>query len=170
MTYKEHRAQPSSGIADKTPISSIMTTDVFAAHEQMDLCELSRKFLEIGISGAPVVDDRGVPVGVVSKTDLVRHAYEQGAFPAAPPQEGRSQPQTACSDVRDIMTPVAYALTPDISIAHAAALMAFEGIHRVPIVSQPRGTLVGLLASSDILRWLGEQSGYLKQSPAVAVA
>jgi CBS domain-containing protein len=58
------------------------------------------------------------------------------------------------------MTPVTFVLPENASIAQAAALMAYEGVHRIPVVSCS-GDIVGLVSSLDVLRWLGQASGYL---------
>lgn len=175
MKQAEQREGRALSRADRTPVSQVMTRKVICAREEEDLGTLSRRFLELGISGAPVVDRAGRPVGVVSKTDLVRHAFErttrsghkvasQGPKNDSSPLEAKAEEPTKAIRVRDIMTPLAYTLRPDVSIARAAALMAFEGIHRLPIISEPGGDLVGILSAVDILRWMGEEDGYLQQS------
>lgn len=165
--------------ADTTPVSQIMAKEVVCVTDDLSLHELTRLFLDRGISGVPVVDARGRAVGVVSKTDLVRQSYEH------PPeiQEQEPQPLTlhdragisyelddsfhdvvmSTALVRDVMTPIAYTLRSSTSIAQAAALMAFEGIHRLPIIADAGTEVVGLLSSLDVLRWLAEQHAYLQQ-------
>jgi CBS domain-containing protein len=66
----------------------------------------------------------------------------------------------SCKTASDVMTPLALALTERASIARAAALMAFEGVHHVVLVGAT-GAVVGVLSSLDIARWLGAQSGYV---------
>jgi CBS domain-containing protein len=80
---------------------------------------------------------------VVSKTDLVEHEV------------------TASSQktVNEIMMPMVFALGQEMSIGQAAALMAYEGIHRV-IVVDDGGYLVGVVSSLDLARWLGWHSGH----------
>lgn len=162
--------------AERTPVAQVMTKDVVCVTEDLDIGELTRLLLERNISGVPVVDPQGNPVGVVSKTDLLRDAFErpstsgpevtaqgrddQGeAYAALGP--GFQQEAGSRGVVRDIMTPVTYALRASTSIAQAAALMAFEGVHRLPIVADTSSEIVGLLAALDVLQWLGEQNGYL---------
>jgi CBS domain-containing protein len=38
--------------------------------------------------------------------------------------------------------------------------MAFEGVHRLPVVSDG-GEVVGILSALDVLRWFGRRAGYL---------
>jgi CBS domain-containing protein len=90
------------------------------------------------------VDDRGAPVGIVSKTDLLHR---------------RSTPGDDGVRVGDIMMRTTYCLAENEPIAKAAGLMAFEGIHRVPVVGES-GTVSGVVSPLDIMRWLARQHGY----------
>jgi CBS domain-containing protein len=123
-------------------------------------------FIERGISGVPVVDAEGLPVGVVSKTDLVREQYENGESFAAEPArvqdlgDGFHVEPTARGTVLDIMTPLAFTLHERSSLSRAAAMMALEGVHRVPVISDDR-RVVGILSSLDVMRWLAQHDGYL---------
>ena len=128
----------------ETPVASIMTRKVVAARADMDASLARRRMLERGISGMPVVDSWGRAIGLVSKTDLVEHEVTA--------EDGRLT-------VGEVMTPLVFALPPDAPIAQAAALMAYEGIHRVVIVDRS-GHLVGIVSSLDVARWLGHAAGY----------
>jgi len=132
--------------ADCTPVSRIMSLNVHCVTEDVTLAALASCLIDGGMSGVPVVDERGKPVGVVSKTDLLRH----GVTPSA--------------RVKSIMTPLSFTVHEDQSISKAAALMAYEGIHRLPVVDE-RGTVVGLLSSLDILHWLACKTGNTVAAP-----
>ena len=102
------------------------------------------------------MDDEGRPIGVVSKTDLLRarQARDRGTDGAGEDDDLSSVP------VEDIMMPIAFCLPESESIARAAALMAFEGVHRVPVVGT-RGQVVGLVSPLDILGWLARNHGWV---------
>jgi CBS domain-containing protein len=127
----------------ETPVSTIMARKVICARPDMDASDARRRMLERGVSGLPVVDTWGRAIGVISKTDLVEHEITSDS--------GRVR-------VRDIMTPLVFALGQNASIARAAALMAYEGVHRILIVDES-GHLVGLVTSLDVARWLGNSAG-----------
>ena len=55
--------------------------------------------------------------------------------------------------------PIAFTLPESASIAHAAALMAYENVHRIPVVASD-GSVVGIIAALDILRWLAVNAGF----------
>jgi predicted transcriptional regulator len=136
--------------ADRTPIAAIMTTRVVCVGPRLPVVALEALFLERGISGAPVVDELGRPIGIVSKTDLVRHHHETRA---AGPTEREPV-------VEDIMVPMAFCLPANESVARSAALMAFEGMHRVPVVNA-HGRIVGLVSPLDVMRWIARTHGYV---------
>jgi CBS domain-containing protein len=57
------------------------------------------------------------------------------------------------------MMPVVFAIADDTTIAAAAALMAGEGIHRLPVLDGT-GAVVGILSTLDVVRWVAERAGY----------
>jgi predicted transcriptional regulator len=134
----------SRSAADLTPVSEIMAKDVVAVRPELRVEDLEELLLARGISGAPVIDDAGKPIGIVSKTDLLRP---------------RSAGDGEGVRVRDIMMSTAFCLSEGESIAKAAGLMAFEGVHRVPVVGQ-RGMVTGVVSPLDVMRWLARQHGY----------
>jgi len=119
-----------------------MTKDVILVGPELRVEDLQELLLAKNISGVPVVDDAGKPIGMVSKTDLL----------------GRKGTLDGVK-VADIMMRTAFCLSENESIAKAAGLMAFEGVHRVPVVGA-RGSVVGVVSPLDIMRWLARQNGY----------
>jgi predicted transcriptional regulator len=128
----------------------------------MGFLELMRLFVTAGIGGAPVVDASGMPIGVVSKTDLLREIYDQagsatrGLLDAAPLASSAEQPSSPLCRAGHIMSASPVVVTEDASLAHAAGLMAQEHLHRVFVVDQ-RGAITGVLSSSDIVQWLAQE-------------
>lgn len=57
--------------------ADLMTQEVVVLREKMPLREAARLLIQRGISGAPVVDDVGRCVGVLSTTDFVRLALRR---------------------------------------------------------------------------------------------
>lgn len=126
---------------DRTPLRDIMTADVWCACDDLPLVKLRDMLVDRQFSGVPVVDSAGRCVGVVSVADLAR-AKESDAR------------------VRDVMARLTFVLPDSASISQAAALMALEHIHRIPIVTDD-GRVAGIVSSIDILGWLGRQDGYV---------
>ena len=54
------------------------------------------------------------------------------------------------------------------SIARAAALMSYERVHRVVVLS-PSRAVVGIVSAMDVLRWLARNDGYAATSWALVL-
>jgi CBS domain-containing protein len=156
-----------------TPLAEIMSNTVVCVRPDTSLDEVATLLVRHAIGGVPVVDEHGRPVGIVSQVDILRTREEDGGTQAMRKVTARPrrrdpddlepgshvlepEPLTA----RDVMSAVVLALHETASIGQAAALMAFEGVHRLPIVSDT-GQVVGILTALDVLGWLGRRSGYL---------
>jgi CBS domain-containing protein len=142
-------------LLESTPVSTLMTDHVTCVTRDLALEELADLFLARRISGAPVVDSKGHPIGMVSKTDLVREHFEAARFD--------DELSLRDGKVADVMTESAIRLLETASLAQASALMAQEGIHRMPIVSEA-GQVVGILSALDVVRWLAVRAGYMLPS------
>lgn len=146
----------------------VMTQDVMSVGAHWPLTRLAEFFIEHGISGAPVVDEEGALLGVVSLTDLVRHDslpqreagrytpdyYLDGLRSQYAPEElnGFSLRDEADCAVADIMTPVVFSVTPTTSLAQVADMMTSGRIHRVFVVEERR--IVGIISALDLLAQL----------------
>jgi CBS domain-containing protein len=126
-----------SQLARKTFVREVMSPAVLCVTRDLGVVALTRLLLERGISGAPVVDERGHPIGVVSKTDLVGALEED-------------------TTVGDVMMPVAFTLHDSDTLERAAQLMASEHVHRIPLVDD-NGRVCGILTTFDLARWVAER-------------
>ena len=148
----------------------IMKTDVVSVPAAMDLRDLAKLLLQKGITGAPVVDEKGLLAGVISLTDLVYYNLTRGDelvfdsdFYHSAKVEGRHIPagfqfedfNTGC--VGDVMTPVVHSVTESASVVAVARLMTRKHIHRV-IVRKGR-SVVGIISALDVLRVHGVPTG-----------
>lgn len=167
----ERATDRSPGMAETTPVSAAMTKHVVCVSPDMGLEALTDLFLTRGISGAPVVDSAGRALGVISKTDVLRDYADRGETGELGKTEvsrggvradlgpGMHVHEEKDVTVKDVMTALAFTLPEDASIARASALMALEGVHRVPVVSSS-GKVIGILSALDVLRWLARSEGY----------
>ena len=128
---------------DLIPVSEIMSREVACVKADLGIDELEEILIQKGISGTPVVDQLGRPIGIVSKTDLV---HRKGA-------------NLEALKVKDVMMRTAYCIAENEPIARAAGLMAYEAVHRLPVVGSD-GTVTGVVSPLDIMRWLARQYGY----------
>jgi CBS-domain-containing membrane protein len=140
-----------SAAAEATAIAEIMTPTPLCVPPELSVESLTSLFLERGISGAPVVDEAGRAIGIVSKTDLVRERFIEGDTAVLP--DGFHVEQLDGATVMDVMMPLAFTLRATDSIGRAARLMATEHIHRVP-VTDLEGRVIGIVTTFDLARWI----------------
>jgi CBS domain-containing protein len=146
----------------------IMNPNVVTITDTMDLREAARIFVEEGISGAPVVDELGTLVGVISQSDLVEYdlATERELTVEAPfyrrpyddalsPQRGFQVKEVPTDTVKDVMTPFLMTVTEDVPIQEVASRMTQCGIHRLIVVDDEQ-QIRGIVTSMDVLRWVAE--------------
>jgi CBS domain-containing protein len=167
----EARRDAPGAVMNHTPVSAVMTSDVFAVRPDVSLEALMDVLLERGIGGAPVVDEEGRPVGVVSKTDLLDQRFVAGdtgeaIAPGRQVSRGHFRVEVGpgvhaealpYDSVADAMTRAAITLPEDAPAAEAAAIMVRQGIHRVLVVADD-GKLSGIVTSSDIVRWVARRA------------
>jgi CBS domain-containing protein len=123
---------------------------------------LAQRLEEAKVSGAPVLDDRGCPVGVVSTRDLCRTCVrpastdsdedEPDCFYYAADYAGLTDvPSDALGDwnVSDIMTPFVVSVPEDAPVRDVAEQMRKWHIHRILVTRE--GRLTGLVSASDIV-------------------
>lgn len=156
-----------------TPVRAVMTPSVASVRPDASIEEVVSLLLGREISAVPVVSADGKPLGIVSKTDLLRRYHEHGDARAlgvsALEREdgveielgpGFHTPGTESPVASQVMTPTVLSLTEEASVHRAAAWMAYEGIHRLIVVRED-GTVAGILSSLDILRWLARDAGFV---------
>lgn len=127
-------------VADTIPVTEIMAGDLVCARPDLSVEALTKLMLGHHIGCIPIVDDAGHPVGIVTKLDLVER---RDALTAA-----------------DVMMPLAITLNQHATIAHAAAVMGMEDFHHVMVVGADH-TLIGVVSTMDIARWLARNDGFM---------
>jgi CBS domain-containing protein len=139
-----------------------MTREVLTVGADWPVDRLAEFLTNHSISGAPVVDDGGTPVGVVSLTDVVRSgAYVERATSHAPASHARGLELVAGREAalrvdlpsetltRDIMTPVVFSVDEQATVQEVAHMMVTGRIHRVLVTRA--GKIVGIISSLDLL-------------------
>ena len=150
----------------------LMTPNPVSICDRAIVKEAAAFLLDKRFSAAPVIDDTGRPVGVLSNTDIVRYErekidhlatqdmVEQGdVFRLASGERVRRGFHLEAVDgteVRQIMTPVIFSVTPDTPADEVIQVMLTRKIHRVFVVDR-HGVLIGIISPIDIMRKLVER-------------
>jgi predicted transcriptional regulator len=122
--------------------SDVMIKDVLTVKESTPLKEVAKVLSERKITGAPVVNESGNLVGVISETDIIRKTNSIGAW----------SPSTA----GQIMTKPAVTVSPDDTLQRICELMYNRSIHRVVVAEEKK--IVGIITTMDILRAIATSS------------
>jgi predicted transcriptional regulator len=155
----------------KRTVKDIMNPRVVTVTDTMVLREAAQILVEEGITGAPVVDDLGTLVGVISQSDLVEHAvataheltieapfYRRPYDDVIRPDRSLPLAERSTELVKDVMTPFLVTVAEDIPIQEVAARMAKCGIHRLIVVDADQD-ICGIVTSMDVLQWVADLPG-----------
>lgn len=126
----------------------LMAPNVLTIPADMRFREIQHLFVQTACYGAPVVDDRGMVIGVVSAMDLMR-AADQMYDDDLDPDEG-DEPSLGELTAAEIATPEAIWVAPDASAEHIAHVMREHGIHRVLVGTASE--LLGVVSTLDVVR------------------
>jgi CBS domain-containing protein len=107
----------------------IMTREVTTVMPDLSMHELAKTFARHHISGAPVVDENGKVIGVVSDGDILSKKGER---------------------VSSLMSKPLIFVNEDVPVEKIADLMIANKIKRVPVLSGEK--LVGIVSRADIIR------------------
>lgn len=145
----------------------IMTTDVVTVTPQTGVRELAELLLERHISGAPVMDEAGKVLGVVTESDLVFlnkkvhlptavAILDAFVFLESPDKTARELKKMAGTKVGDICSQTLISVSPETSLEELATLMAEQKVHTLPVMAGD--TLVGVIGKADIIRTIAQGS------------
>ena len=126
-------------------------------------------FLDKNISGAPVFNHLQKPIGVLTKTDIVRYEREHAAAEATGERDalrtlgtleliakGAGFHRESEEDyVSRWMTPKVFAAGKMASLADVLREMSQRRIHRIFIQDEKTKKLIGVITTFDLMRFLG---------------
>lgn len=122
-------------------VKDVMTREVVCVSAGQTAADAANLFARERISGAPVVDEQGRCVGILSATDYV---LLQGV--GKTPDSTSEAPRL----VRDFMSSGVQSVGPEQTLLTAARLMCVRHLHRLPVLDQ-QAHPVGLLTAMDVV-------------------
>ena len=149
----------------------VMQTEVLVLNENDSLLEAHQFFVRHDITGAPVIDDHGQLVGVVSIRDLIRtgdtdHDVNRSVAEYFWEAPGYANPGVDLDNLREglseisvgeVMTGDPIYVAPDSSVQEVAALIRKHQIHRVLVASPGAGDhleVAGIISLFDLVSLL----------------
>jgi len=139
-------------------VKDIMISDYITLSPKTTFFEAAKIFLNNKISGAPVLDETGKLVGVLSEKDLFRGLYpgyekyyndpdyylsEKALHEAV--EEGKNKL------VEEVMSKRIITANPDTPLLKIGGLMVATGMHRIPVVDTD-GRVIGMVTRGDTYR------------------
>lgn len=147
--------------------AEMMTSNPHSIRQHASVREAIAFLVDHGYSAAPVIDESGRAVGVVSRSDILVHDRERAEH-AVPEYYHRSDLATAEGEllpkgyqveavdrttVEEIMTPIVFAVTPETPAARVIQDMCGLKVHRLFVVGAD-GVLQGVISALDVLKHL----------------
>jgi CBS domain-containing protein len=149
--------------------ADLMTSNPVSIGQDATVKEAAAFLTDRGFSAAPVIDNAGRPVGVLSRADIVVHHRHKAEYvPPVPDYYQRTDLVTSSGEplpagfqvegvsqtrVRDIMTPVVFSVSAEAPARRVVGDMVGLKVHRLFVVD-PSGVLVGVISALDVLRHL----------------
>jgi CBS domain-containing protein len=144
-----------------------MVPNPISLRAEAEVAEAIALFTEKGITAAPVIDEAGRPIGVVSRSDLLIHQREHERYRTAKPdyffaptfgtlEEPGESKTGSKSTVVDLMTPAVFAVAPNTPVHRVVSDMIGLHVHRLFVVDDD-GILVGVISTMDVLKQLKEE-------------
>ena len=143
----------------------VMTTKVISVSPDAPVSQIAKLLVEHGISAAPVLDENGAPLGMVSEGDLItpreveREARRDWWLELL--AEGEALNPVFVAELkgfdhkaRDVMHCPVVTVAPDTGVDVIAQLLTANGIKRVPVVQDKR--VIGIVSRADLVRSLAE--------------
>lgn len=123
-------------------VKDFMSQVFFTLGPQTNIFDAIDLFVAKKASGAPVVDDQGALVGILTEKDCLRvltaSAYNQ--------QGGGT--------VKDFMSPIRMTVSPNMDLFNVAAAFLSSNFPSLPVVD--KGKLIGRISRKDMLRGIQE--------------
>ncbi|MER6221276.1 CBS domain-containing protein [Streptomyces sp900105755] len=134
-------------------VSDVMTHTVLALRDGAAFKEIVKALQQWQVSAAPVLDDGGRVVGVVSEADLLHReeARTGGEVGYGQVRPGSAVAEAASVTAAALMTTPAVTVRPEAPLPEAARTMARHGVKRLPVVDAD-GLLQGVVSRADLLK------------------
>lgn len=152
MTHQFHRLRTLQA-------HDIMSRHIVVLSDTMPIAEAAQILLEQHISGAPVTDDSGAFVGLLSLSDLAQprspHVESQRALLCEDKQTQTSVLSAACQQssgelVKDRMSRNLVSVTEDAPLIEISRIMCDGHWHRVAVLDD-QNKLTGIVSTMDVL-------------------
>jgi CBS domain-containing protein len=132
-------------VLDAVLAADLMTPSPMSIRAEATVPEAIATLTEKGFSAAPVIDESGRPIGVLSRADILIHERERLRSAVVPAIDN--------TIVHDIMTPAVFSVTPETPVEQVVEQMLTLNVHQLYVVDRDQ-FLTGVISAHDVLRRL----------------
>lgn len=164
-------------------VNNVMTRDVISVKSSSKVKDAWLILMEADITGAPLVDDSGRLVGILSTTDIFRAILERvnkarslreaTSTPVSPEESEKEELRELSLAIRAVTdSPVQgivpkdqkiLSLSPGDSLDRAIHMIAEHDVNRLPVVHD--GQVVGIITRQDIIWIIAGRPGKESHTP-----
>jgi CBS-domain-containing membrane protein len=142
-------------------VKDVMTSKVITVRRETTVRELAVLFSEHRISSAPVIDDAGNLIGIVSESDLVEQdkslhiptvvsIFDWVIYLESGKRFEKELQKMTGQTVADLYSEQVFSVGPEAPVSEVADIMSSERVHAVPVVEGRR--IVGVVGRIDLIR------------------
>jgi CBS-domain-containing membrane protein len=141
--------------------ADVMTKDIITVKKETTIRELAELFAQHRISSAPVVDDNGEMIGIVTETDLIEQdknlhiptvisLFDWVIYLESDKKFEKELNKMTGQTVGEIFTQKVETVTPATPVSDLADIMSSRKINAIPVVEGNK--VVGIVARIDLIR------------------
>lgn len=157
---------PHGDAGPQMTVADLMSEDPIVLNESMSLRAAASLLLSSSISGAPVVDEEGQLIGVLSESDLLDKV--------APPRTGLNRTvelswrRHGATTVGQACSRPAASTSADTPVRDAAAQMAAQDVAR--LIAMRGATVAGIITRTDVMKALVREDEVIESVVELLVA
>ena len=142
-------------------VADIMTQDVIAVAATTLIRDAARLMVQHGVSGLPVVNEEGVPIGIITEGDLILRQRSPSSrrrswwtlFFSDAEHLAREYQRVAGVTVGEVMTREVVSVGPEWPAESVASMLDRLRFRRLPVVDR-LGRLIGIISRADLIKML----------------
>lgn len=148
-----------------TPLKAIMRPP-HRIKQDRPVRELVNLLLNHSINEALVLNQEERPIGVVTKTDILRHSVQSITHKTETEAYRKSEDGTMVPlmhrkaevlEVQKIMSPKIFTLSQNTTVKEAIQFMIQEDFHRIFVHGESKAEVVGVVGMTDLMRYAVEK-------------
>lgn len=144
---------------------NIMTKEVISVSPATTIKELAEIFIKSNISGAPVINEKGDLIGVVTENDLINknkrfhiptviRLFDAFIMLDKPGNIEKEIKKMAAVTVGEIYTKDVLTVSEDAAVEDVATIMAEKRVHLIPVVDGKK--VQGIIGKIDLIKGLAK--------------